>query len=90
MMMYVCMYDNDCMITLQDWTIIRPGGLKNSATTGKAILTEDILASGSIDRADCAELIVKVLGTPGLATRRELTAVDPTYSPDYDYTPFIL
>jgi len=78
------------LYTNLDWTIIRPGGLKNSATTGKAILTEDILASGSIDRADCADLIIKVLGTQGLATRRELTAIDPTYSPDYDYKPFIL
>ena len=74
----------------QDWTIIRPGALKNNSPTGKAILTEDVLASGSIDRVDCAELIIKVLGTPGLATRRELTAVDPTSSPDYNYVPFIL
>jgi hypothetical protein len=29
-----------------DWTIIRPGGLKSDAPTGKAIVTPDIMASG--------------------------------------------
>jgi uncharacterized protein YbjT (DUF2867 family) len=78
------------MYTNLDWTIIRPGGLKSDPPTGKAILTEDILASGSICREDVAELIVQVLASPGVCTRRELTAVDPTFSPDYNYQPFRL
>lgn len=44
----------------QDWTIVRPGGLKSDAPTGQAILTEDRMASGSVDRADVAEMIIKV------------------------------
>lgn len=72
----------------QDWTIIRPGGLKSDHPTGKAILTEDVMASGSVDRADVADVVIKVLGTEGLCTRREFTVVDPTYNPEYDYKPF--
>lgn len=30
----------------QDWTIIRPGGLKSDKGTGQAILTEDTMAAG--------------------------------------------
>ena len=33
---------------LQDWTIIRPGGLKSNPATGKAILTADLMASGEL------------------------------------------
>lgn len=75
---------------IQDWTIIRPGGLTSESATNKAILTEDIMASGTISREDCAELIVKVLGSSGQCTRRELTAVDPTLSTEYDFKPFKL
>ncbi len=78
------------MRLLQDWTIIRPGGLKSDHPTGKAILTEDIMASGSVDRADVADVVIKVLGTEGKCTRREFTVVDPTYNPEYDYKPFII
>ena len=31
---------------IQDWTIIRPGGLKSDPATGVAILTADTMASG--------------------------------------------
>ena len=76
-----------------DWTIIRPGGLKSEAPTGKSILTEDIMASGVINRADVADLVVQVLGSTK-ATRRELTAVDPSqpspYSFDTKIPPFAL
>ena len=61
-----------------DWTIIRPGGLKNGDATGSALLTEDVMASGTISREDCACLIVQCLASSGVATRRELTAVDPS------------
>eukprot|EP01031_Cornospumella_fuschlensis_P028823 gene28823-34791_t len=76
------------MYTNLDWTIIRPGGLTNDPPSGKAILTEDILASGSVSREDVAEVILKVLGSTGQCTRREFTVVDPKYSPEYSYVPF--
>lgn len=76
------------MYTNLDWTIIRPGGLRNSAPTGKAVFTEDIMATGSVSREDVAELLVKVLGHSGQCTRRELTVVDPNFNPDYRYVPF--
>lgn len=65
------------LYTNLDWTIIRPGGLKTAPATGEAVLTEDVMASGSITREDCADLIIKVLGSES-CTRRALTAVDPT------------
>jgi len=48
------------MYTNLDWTIIRPGGLKSEPATGAAIVTEDIMASGVINRADVAALVIKV------------------------------
>eukprot|EP01041_Mallomonas_annulata_P006505 gene6505-13134_t len=66
------------MYTNLDWTIIRPGGLKSDPATGKAILTEDITAAGVINRADVAALVIKALGSNGLCTRKELTAIDPS------------
>jgi len=44
-----------------DYTIIRPGGLKNEAGTGKGVLTEDIRVCGAIHREDVADLIIKAL-----------------------------
>lgn len=76
------------LYTNLDWTILRPGGLRNDSPTGKAILTEDIMASGSITRADVAAQIFRVLGSTGQCTRREFTVVDPSFSPEYDYKPF--
>jgi hypothetical protein len=73
-----------------DWTIIRPGGLKSEESTGSAVVTEDIMASGSITREDCASLIVQVLASKS-CTRRELTAVDPsqeTKAESVHYVPF--
>ena len=35
-------------------------------------------ASGVITREDCADLIIKALGSVGTCTRRELTAIDPS------------
>ena len=77
-----------CALSAQAWTIIRPGGLKNEEPTGKAILTEDKLASGAVTRKDVADMIIKVLDDPGVCTRRELTCVDPVHSPGYVFTPF--
>jgi len=60
-----------------NWTIIRPGGLVSDHATGKAILTEDSLAIGSIRREDVADLVVKALSSTN-TERKILSAVDNT------------
>jgi uncharacterized protein YbjT (DUF2867 family) len=44
-----------------DYTIIRPGGLKSDARTGRAYLSDSRDASGIINRADLADLIVEAI-----------------------------
>ena len=44
-----------------DYTIIRPGGLKEAEATGNGILTEDATAMGIITRADLAGLLVQCI-----------------------------
>ena len=44
-----------------DYTLIRPGGLRNGKATGNGIMREDYLV-GSINRADVALLIIDALG----------------------------
>ena len=44
-----------------DYTIIRPGGLKEAEATGNGILTEDPTAMGIITRADLAGLLVECI-----------------------------
>lgn len=44
-----------------EWTIIRPGGLKNDTPTGNGVLTTDKSICGAINREDVAELVVKAL-----------------------------
>lgn len=78
------------IIHAKDWTIIRPGGLKSEAATGKAIFTEDKLASGVINREDCADLIIKALGSKGKCTRREFTAIDPSQDSEDKYVEYTL
>lgn len=63
--------------TNSNWTIIRPGGLKTEPMTGKAILTEDNTAIGSIHREDVADLVVKALDSPA-TERKVLSAMDPS------------
>lgn len=76
---------------IQDWTIIRPGGLKDGPRTGRAILTQDIQASGFVHRADVADMIVQVLGCEdGRCTRKEFTVVDPMLKSGYEYKAFSL
>jgi hypothetical protein len=55
---------------------VRPAGLRSDPPTNRAILTEDPRGNGFINRADLASLLVKVLGSTGVCTRRELTALD--------------
>ena len=43
------------------YTIIRPGGLKNSEETNDAFLTEDKTTSGSISRINVATLVAKAI-----------------------------
>lgn len=63
--------------TNMNWTIIRPGGLKSEPATGKAILTEDKMAIGSIHREDLANLVVKAL-VSDKTERKVLSAIDPS------------
>ena len=63
--------------TNMNWTIIRPGGLKSEPMTGKAILTADAKALGSIHRQDVADLVVKAL-TSSKTERKVLSAIDPS------------
>lgn len=63
--------------TNMNWTIVRPGGLKSEAATGKAILTADSTAIGSIHREDVAALVVQAMESPS-AERKILSAVDPS------------
>jgi len=60
-----------------NWTIIRPGGLVSEPMTGKAILTEDNTAIGSIHREDVADLVVKALDS-AQTERKILSALDPS------------
>lgn len=63
--------------TNSEWTIIRPGGLRNGEASHTAILTEDTRAAGMINREDVAELVVQALNSPK-TIRKILTALDPT------------
>jgi len=63
--------------TNTNWTIIRPGGLKSEPATGKAILTEDYKAIGSIHREDVAALVLQALESTN-TERKILSAVDPS------------
>jgi len=63
--------------TNSDWTVIRPGGLMNGEATSAAVLTENKMACGVINRADVASLVVKALDSQK-TFRKVLTAVDPT------------
>ena len=63
--------------TNMNWTIIRPGGLVSDEATGKAVLTEDTMAIGSIRRDDVADLVVKALSSKN-TEKKILSAVDNT------------
>lgn len=63
--------------TNSNWTIIRPGGLVSEPMTGKAILTEDNTAIGSIHREDVARLVLEALGS-SKTERKVLSAIDPS------------
>ena len=62
-----------CRLTPQEiggdmeWTIVRPGGLKNEPGTGDGLLTESRGVCGAISREDVAELVVRALFSPNAA-----------------------
>ena len=58
-----------------DYTIIRPGGLKEAEATGNGMLTEDATAMGIITRADLAGLLVQCIDDPE-TIGKTYTAVD--------------
>jgi len=58
-----------------DYTIIRPGGLKNEPATGTGKLFEGDLVSGMIHRDDVAALAVAALNDPS-TSRKTYSAVD--------------
>ncbi|MEG4009356.1 SDR family oxidoreductase [Microcoleus sp. Pol11C1] len=57
------------------YTVIRPGGLKSEPATGNGILTEDCRVSGTIHRADVAQLVCQCLVSDA-ANNKVLSAVD--------------
>jgi uncharacterized protein YbjT (DUF2867 family) len=63
--------------TNSEWSIVRPGGLKSEAATGKAILTEDSTVIGTIHREDVADLVVQCMESEN-TIRKILTAIDPS------------
>mmetsp|Transcript_25178 Transcript_25178/g.59386 ORF Transcript_25178/g.59386 Transcript_25178/m.59386 type:complete len:285 (-) Transcript_25178:74-928(-) len=63
--------------TNSNWSIIRPGGLVSEPMTGKAVLTEDTKAIGSIHREDVADLVIKAMDS-AKTERVVLSAVDPS------------
>ncbi|MEG4860701.1 SDR family oxidoreductase [Microcoleus sp. K1-B6] len=57
------------------YTVIRPGGLKSEPATGNGILTEDCRVSGTIHRADVAQLVCQCLVSDA-ANNKVVSAVD--------------
>jgi len=66
-----------------DYTIIRPGGLKTAAPTGRGLLSEDRATSGIITRADLAQLIVGVMDDDR-AIGKTLAAIDREFKFPFD------
>lgn len=57
------------------YTIVRPGGLVSEPATGQGGLTEDPQVSGTIHRADVADLVCQCLGAQA-AENRVFSAID--------------
>jgi uncharacterized protein YbjT (DUF2867 family) len=51
-----------------DWTVLRPGGLRNEPGTGRVLLAEKT-GRGSVSRDDVAAVLAALLATPGSAGR---------------------
>lgn len=59
-----------------DWTIIRPGHLKEGPPSGQAVLATDPRTQGVVRRTDVAELIAQALGRAD-AVGQTYTCVEP-------------
>jgi nucleoside-diphosphate-sugar epimerase len=59
-----------------DWTIVRPGHLKDGAPTGRAILREDATLSGAVVRADVGLLIAAAIDDPA-SLGRTYACIEP-------------
>lgn len=57
------------------YTIVRPGGLRSEAPTGRGVVTRDPTISGSIHRSDVAQLVCDCLLNPR-AANAVFSAVD--------------
>lgn len=72
------------------YTILRPGGLRDGAGPGRAVLTEDPEVHGWIHREQLAALALRIAGDPG-SLRRALAALDASLArcehPLREYTP---
>ena len=66
--MQMCAYMQS-MQSEMDFTIIRPGGLKQEPATGSGVLSEDTNVCGAIHREDVAELAVRALFSPKAANK---------------------
>jgi uncharacterized protein YbjT (DUF2867 family) len=51
-----------------DWTVLRPGGLRNEPGTGRVLLAEKA-GRGSVSRDDVAAVLAALLAAPGTAGR---------------------
>jgi nucleoside-diphosphate-sugar epimerase len=51
-----------------DWTILRPGSLRNEPGTGRVLLAEHT-GRGSVPRDDVADVLAALLAAPGRASR---------------------
>ena len=67
--------EDHLMASSLEYTIIRPGGLKSDPRTGRGYLSDSRDASGIINRADLADLIVEALDDDG-TKGKVLAAVD--------------
>lgn len=66
------------------WTIIRPGGLKNDPPTGSGVLTTDKSIFGAINREDVADLVVKALFSDNANGKVKFASATPVIYPRVD------
>ena len=59
-----------------DWTILRPGGMTSDPASGTAIMTEDHMVMGVINRADLASLAIRCMDDAA-TSGQILHTVDP-------------
>lgn len=59
-----------------DWSIVRPGHLKDGAPTGRAVLLEDPTVSGAVMRADVGVLIARLIDDPH-SYRKTYACIEP-------------